>query len=641
MSRNIFYASNIQSDLFPNNSRTKFDQYIDINDLNYIKQNDEIEVAVTKISFDNKQSFLISPDINKPHFMLEQPITPQPIVSQFMDTMNNDDEGKEQGKIVKWSDNGLGKDMFNIGSSNDYIFINQCRSSDLMIVHFHKDRHFSNVMIVTNSNTIIHNIYLHQKECFYLDTFINHINNVLKNVTFYNDKNNEHTINTDLVNKKYILHGLSVNLFIREDIASVLEINKEKVVKSRLSDFFESNVPIHVTDCARIMKSVYMKEQNLVYYYVKRTKVKNFGVRLKLKPRLFHSKLYGIRSNLSDPTISSSQYDTLISVFQDYSKQDVLNIEFQNPCFFKTRKELLSRTHFDIIDINQSNQNPAIGAPTYIQTIVRPSSYKMKRPFTIFLDSSCQISKKLYPKNTNTDFTIELPERLNFRRDWTVTLKTLFLSNKIQNIEGCECRYRLLSPMNVTKEKSFTIKSGNYNTLSSFLHEISVGFRNQRMHLTIEESEEGRVKIKQVESYTPKRGYKVELRLSKYLACILGYTSSPIEDQYLRFDEELEYLAPHDPNLFLIYPKNLIVGCNIVDDTIFAGHHVKLLRLITNSDNLDSDILSFEFLKDEKVNLGIREFKNIHISIMDTTGSPVKSESNLPSRLQLTFSLEQ
>ena len=48
MSRNIFYASNIQSDLFPNNSRTKFDQYIDINDLNYIKQNDEIEVAVTR-----------------------------------------------------------------------------------------------------------------------------------------------------------------------------------------------------------------------------------------------------------------------------------------------------------------------------------------------------------------------------------------------------------------------------------------------------------------------------------------------------------------------------------------------------------------------------------------------------------------
>ena len=50
MSRNIFYASNVQTDLFPNNTRTKFDQYIDINDLNYIK--DDIEVGISKISFD-------------------------------------------------------------------------------------------------------------------------------------------------------------------------------------------------------------------------------------------------------------------------------------------------------------------------------------------------------------------------------------------------------------------------------------------------------------------------------------------------------------------------------------------------------------------------------------------------------------
>ena len=146
------------------------------------------------------------------------------------------------------------------------------------------------------------------------------------------------------MNTRYILHGLIVNLFIREDIASVLNLSNEKMEKKSLSEFFESNIPQHVSECARIMKSVYMKEQYLAYHKVKRTIVKNFGVKLKLKPRLFHSKLYGIRSNLSDPTISSSQYDTLISVFQDHSKQDVLNIEFQNPCFFKTRKELITNT---------------------------------------------------------------------------------------------------------------------------------------------------------------------------------------------------------------------------------------------------------------------------------------------------------
>ena len=245
----------------------------------------------------------------------------------------------------------------------------------------------------------------------------------------------------------------------------------------------------------------------------------------------------------------------------------------------------------------------------------------------------------MYPENTNTDFIIELPERLNFRQNWTVTLKTLFLSNKIQNIEDCHVQYRKINPIDyVVRQKAFTLKNGNYGTLASFIHEIAEEFKRTSMPFSISEVENGRVKIKMKGRL--KNGYKSELRLSKYLASILGFTSSPKQYQTLRFDQNPEYIAPHNPNLFLVYPKNLIVGCNIVDDTIFGGQNVKLLRLITNSDNLESDILTFQFHQDEKVMLGIREFKSIHISIMDVTGSPVKSESNFPSRLQLMFSLE-
>ena len=89
----------------------------------------------------------------------------------------------------------------------------------------------------------------------------------------------------------------------------------------------------------------------------------------------------------------------------------------------------------------------------------------MKRPFTIFLDSSCPISKQLYPENTNTDFIIELPERLNFRQNWTVTLKTLFLSNKIQNIEDCHVQYTKFTPTgHLVGQKTFTLKNGNYGS---------------------------------------------------------------------------------------------------------------------------------------------------------------------------------
>jgi hypothetical protein len=630
MSRNIFYASNTQSELFPYNTRTQFNQYIDVHNLYYIKQ-DDIEVAIKSIAFDNTQSIHLLPNIKQPHFMIVQEITMEEPYKQVMRTILNN-KGEKSGVKKSLRSVKTIEGFININESMDYAIINNCEAKRI-IVQSHEDRGFSNILFIYN-NCIIHHIYMHYMECFYLDTFINHINSVLKSITFYHDNAK---IETDLLQKEYELHALPFKILVHEYIAETLGIYTEKKTSIKLLDYFSD-----MQDCTKdspatlFMNDVYKFEQRIMYYEVNTTISP-----LKVHPRLFQATLYGIRSNISEPTIRSAAYDTLVGLFQDHSKHDMLNIEFRNPPFFKTRKELLSRAQFDIIDLDSSknNQTPSIGSPTYIHTIVREAPKTMKRPFTIFLDSSCPISKQLYPDNTNTDFIIELPERLNFRRNWTVTLKILFLSNKIQNIEDCHVQYRSLNPTDyIVQEKAFTLKNGNYGTLASFIHEISEEFKRTSMPFTIDEVENGRVKIK-IKGKV-RKGYKSELRLSKYLASILGYTSSPKQYQALRFDHDPEYIAPHNPNLFLVYPKNLIVGCNIVDDTIFGGQTVKLLRLITNSDNLKSDILTFEFQQDEKVMLGIREFKSIHISIMDATGLPVKSESNFPSRLQLMFSLE-
>ena len=630
MSRNVFYASNTQSELFPYNTRTQFNQYVDVHNLDYIKQ-DDIEVAIKSIAFDNTQSIHILPTIIQPHFMIVQEISEEEPYLQFMRTILNN-KGEKSGVKKNLRSAKTIEEGIKINESNDFIIINNCDARRI-IVQSHLDREFSNILFISD-NIIIHHIYLHYKECFYLDTFINHINDALKSITFYHD---DAKIETNLIQKEYELHALPFKVLIHEYIAETLGIYTEKQTSSQLLDYFSN-----IQDCTKdspaymFMNEIYKFKQQLVYYEVNKSITP-----LKVHPRLFRSTLYGIRSNISETTISSARYDTIVGVFQDRGKHDVLNIEFQNPPFFKTRKELLSQAQFNIFDLDSSrnNQTPSIGSPTYIHTIVQAAPKRMKRPFTIFLDSSCPISKQLYPDNTNTDFIIELPERLNFRRHWTVTLKTLFLSNKIQNIEDCHVQYRMINPTDfIVRQKAFTLKNGNYGTLSSFIHEIAEEFKRTSMPFIISEVENGKVKIK-IKGKV-KKGYKSELRLSKYLASILGFTSSPKQYQALRFDQDPEYIASHNPNLFLVYPKNLIVGCNIVEDTIFGGQNVKLLRLITNSDNLESDILTFQFQQDEKVMLGIREFKSIHISIMDATGSPVKSESSFPSRLQLMFSLE-
>ena len=95
MSRNIFYASNTQSELFPYNTRTQFDQYIDVHNLDYIKQ-DDIEVAIKSIAFDNTQSIHILPNIKQPHFMIVQEITKEEPYKQFLRTILNN-KGEKSG----------------------------------------------------------------------------------------------------------------------------------------------------------------------------------------------------------------------------------------------------------------------------------------------------------------------------------------------------------------------------------------------------------------------------------------------------------------------------------------------------------------------------------------------------------------
>ena len=52
-----------------------------------------------------------------------------------------------------------------------------------------------------------------------------------------------------------------------------------------------------------------------------------------------------------------------------------------------------------------------------------------------------------------------------------------------------------------------------------------------------------------------------------------------------------------------------------MDNAIFGGEHVKLLKMVTNIRQSASNFLSFEFLQNEFVDLNVKEFKNMKIAI--------------------------
>ena len=77
-----------------------------------------------------------------------------------------------------------------------------------------------------------------------------------------------------------------------------------------------------------------------------------------------NEKLYGIKSNISDPIVRNGEYDDIVSLFVGNKTNDVVHVDFKNPSFFQTRKELLSRASFKIIDVT-TNTTPyfAVGSP--------------------------------------------------------------------------------------------------------------------------------------------------------------------------------------------------------------------------------------------------------------------------------------
>ena len=96
--------------------------------------------------------------------------------------------------------------------------------------------------------------------------------------------------------------------------------------------------------------------------------------------------------------------------------------------------------------------------------------------------------------------------------------------------------------------------------------------------------------------------------------------------------------AYYTPNIHAYTPKCIIVTSDIVDETVFGGERVKLLKVIPNKMEENGDVLQYEFLQDEYVNLGTHEFDRIQISICDVTGENLNVDyREIPTRLQLEF----
>ena len=178
-----------------------------------------------------------------------------------------------------------------------------------------------------------------------------------------------------------------------------------------------------------------------------------------------------------------------------------------------------------------------------------------------------------------------------------------------------------------------TIPQGSYK-IADILILIQVRFNQLKLPLNISLSDKNRVTIKLKNRKNLAAEHKTALLLNEYLSKILGF-----RDKMLGFTRKKQWhVAEYEPNEHAYSPKSIIVTCDIVEDTIFGGERLKLLRLITNKLERIGDTIKYDFLHDEYVDLKTHEFERIKLRISDVTGGLLKVDyGEIETCIQLEF----
>ena len=348
----------------------------------------------------------------------------------------------------------------------------------------------------------------------------------------------------------------------------------------------------------------------------------------------FAGQTLALRTNLIPDSICSYGWDKIACIFtipDDGNTQ----FTFQSPIFFPTTQALLSTAVFEIVNVNIApniNTNFISEPPsmkqvtpnaTKIHVLVKKREERMKEPFQVILDSSCSTSKKLFPSNTNTNFTVQLPQRMEFQKDWVVCLKSIHMSNEFKR--GCTIRAIV-----TTEDGPSELKIDLDESISTI--EDLVKAINDKIggivHFAIEEG--GLVTIKFGDKC--EENFTIRLEMSRNLMHILGFQ----EQSVIFTDKKRMLTSTHMPNIDAVH-QCIFVCCNIVEPSVTCGQMHQVLQFFCTPNKVGKTIYH-EFPNNLPLKLDRKQFDRIKIQIRNTDGEILEcKEENVPTHVQLVF----
>ena len=690
--KSIFYTSNSHTNIFPSNSRGSFVSHIDENEFGYLGLIDKknVKIGLKEITFENTYNTFRT-KYGSPNMVIIQDNYGKKIVPSF-DTAHPGPESPEIDIKSGWDYYILSDQSppYTIGKKQT-----QRSFTDVKISCFFKTQFHPTLFHPVVIRFVVHNIYFHESPHESDKEFISYLNYVYHNIEFdAPTKEREELFKLDRENKSLFevdKNGLStfwdkrhlgLDIFLSNDISQLLGFTKDLLVEdpgNSLQEIVSTNfkskklptIGGNVNELEYIQLyqeedlQTFTTDTNVQYIldfdwgslqrylripqdrpvmdsiYSKVTSANKIHLE-KQKPILL-----GLRTSLSKPDIfKNCSYDTQIEFLNVRDMTGgIQTFEVEHPSLYNTSIEKISNAKFELIDIDTGEgPNFAAGTPTFIHSHVSHQN-TMNNRFNLFLDSSDKLYNTYFPTNTPVDFRIKLPERLEFTKRWEIALKNIFIGNDLFNIYSESCWFSV----KIIDEKTFDanlderifLEDGLYKTVKEVCDHVQALFKQHKFDLKISlKNKSSRIKITyEGEKLTIKyAGYtRYILKMSPMLANILGF-SRAIEDGFdLHFDVKRNYSTTYSPNINLLVPRNFMILCDIVSESVFGSKSIKILKLLSTNFDSSREIINFNFHQDEFVGMAITEFMSIRIQIVDTTGDLIRSKHRYPTRCQIQF----
>ena len=396
-----------------------------------------------------------------------------------------------------------------------------------------------------------------------------------------------------------------------------------------------------------------------------------FSVKIKTKK----TKIIGITSNIvRQHQVENNILSQLLCTFnltKRNAKHKHVEIVYQYPIYCQSTIENLITASFKIFDTTTNQDLNDIleeTIPLTIELVYKKMSLSENSHFNVFVKSDNLESKKIFNSNTNTEFSILLPKRRHLEGKWGVILRDLFLTNQFPNIEENEFyikytqfemkidlikntetgileqnrSYKVESQVN----KGMFMKEGFYQNVPILLDEVNRLLSEMDTNTAIKKSTEmnklilfKKIKVEQ---------YARFLNFTYKLAVVLGFKKPTkiVKDQTeynLDLSMEMTQTGIHSTyltNLNYFYPKQIVINCDLLSNSILGNRQSKILYLMNISGNKlsqDEDMWMLDYPNKIIRPLEIHSFQNMKFWITSLEGKTLNALSDSPTSISLTF----